>query len=1036
MAEENVPSSIRTDEQLVPVKARLPIGKCNHLMDLQKIQKNPIFCLSVDILQNTNFFSAFTTSVDVPSIYIHALGITPKDFAHPFVAPTAGDLVIDFVNNLGYPEELQFVSKMGVISGTNIDYAELIWEEFVQAIKTFFTDPANLKVPTKKPKPHMTIHSAILNSSPKENWMRVLLEYLDMASCKPHQATTVTDEEGGKKKKAPPVGKSKKPAPAKQPALAKQTKPVKEKTSKPSPSKKIHKGKVMKVHKGKTSDHLVDEKDEEPQPASEPQVEDDEYNLQRGIQISMESFQAPVDRVAIREPVSWITRQLPVVEGKGKGIATDEQTLVTQDESTRPSAQPQDDTFTNMVYDTPSPADAETGEDVSNMVALEERTVELDEGQAGSDPGWINGQSHVVQAGPNPEPMYKDFVATGYPQVHESLKLTMEEHVHIENLSSSSRTLSSMKNLDDAFTFGDQFLNDKPTKEEPSKANVEIEVESIVTVPIHQASLSVPLLSTPIIDLTPPKPVSPPAQEPIFTATTATTTTLPLPPPLPQQSTIVPELATCVDKYVNEVVKEAVQNTLQALIHERFRDLSEFEMKEILRDRMFESGSYRSHTKHTTLYEALEASMDHENREEFNEEMAKSRKRRHDDQDPPLPPPKDSDRNKKKKHNFDASASKYMPSNDVHLSNSKDTSPVHLLKIKTRPDWLKPLPEEEEEAPEKPEPDWVIPPNDLPETENNWADALAKTYKDPKENKLLRKTRDMGSFINWYCKQIRKSKLVEADLEGPAYKLVKPFHKNNISLQFQMEECHLLLTDQINLMDPEGNRDIHEISKPLPLGGPPGQVTIQTQYFFNKDLEYLVSGDKERRNALSISKLKVPYNPDFGLEEINEFYITRHNAPSNSSAVRSYMKILSVVSLKTFSRCGYTYLKEIVLRIADYKEYKISEADFKNLHSNNFEDMNIVIRQHVEDLQLRIECYQMQLNLTQPRRDATNFLFKEDYTIVHKPRAVIYKNRNNQKKMMRETEMHKFSDGTLMRILEKLDFMVKDYELFKFNPGM
>nr|GEU77522.1 hypothetical protein [Tanacetum cinerariifolium] len=38
--------------------------------------------------------------------------------------------------------------------------------------------------------------------------------------------------------------------------------------------------------------------------------------------------------------------------------------------------------------------------------------------------------------------------------------------------------------------------------------------------------------------------------------------------------------------------------------------------------------------------------------------------------------------------------------------------------------------------------------------------------------------------------------------------------------------------------------------------------------------------------------------------------------------------------------------------------------------------------------------------------------------------------------MMRESEVHKFSDGMLTRILEKLDFMVKDYELFKFNPGM
>ncbi|GJS12944.1 hypothetical protein Tco_0407416 [Tanacetum coccineum] len=247
-----------------------------------------------------------------------------------------------------------------------------------------------------------------------------------------------------------------------------------------------------------------------------------------------------------------------------------------------------------------------------------------------------------------------------------------------------------------------------------------------------------------------------------------------------------------------------------------------------------------------------------------------------------------------------------------------------------------------------------------------------------------------------------------------------------------MEECHLLLTDQIDLANPEGHQVVPDVSKPLPLGGPPGQVTIQPQYFFSKDLEYLVSGDKDRRNALSISKLKAAYYLDFRLEELvpslwiesereydisaaygishwcfkrKEFYITRHSAPSDRRAVRSHMKTLSVFSLKTFSRYGYTYLKEIVLGRADYKEYKISEDDFKNLHLNDFEDLyllhlqgnlnhlsgadkvhlfnavnlwirNIVIRQRVEDLQLGIESYQTKLNLTQPSWDATDFLFK------------------------------------------------------------
>ncbi|GKE42713.1 hypothetical protein Tco_1469997 [Tanacetum coccineum] len=38
--------------------------------------------------------------------------------------------------------------------------------------------------------------------------------------------------------------------------------------------------------------------------------------------------------------------------------------------------------------------------------------------------------------------------------------------------------------------------------------------------------------------------------------------------------------------------------------------------------------------------------------------------------------------------------------------------------------------------------------------------------------------------------------------------------------------------------------------------------------------------------------------------------------------------------------------------------------------------------------------------------------------------------------MMRETKVHKFNDDTLIRVLENLDHMVKDFRLFKYNLGM
>ncbi|GKG43765.1 hypothetical protein Tco_0482858, partial [Tanacetum coccineum] len=112
------------------------------------------------------------------------------------------------------------------------------------------------------------------------------------------------------------------------------------------------------------------------------------------------------------------------------------------------------------------------------------------------------------------------------------------------------------------------------------------------------------------------------------------------------------DLYSKIDKQVNEVVKEAVHNALQAPLCEHFRDLSKFPMKEILHDRMFESNSCISHPDHTTLYEALGVSMQCKNNDELHAALTKSRKRRRDDQYPHPPSLKDFDRSKKKKARF------------------------------------------------------------------------------------------------------------------------------------------------------------------------------------------------------------------------------------------------------------------------------------------------------------------------------------------------------------------------------------------------
>ncbi|GKE88005.1 hypothetical protein Tco_1565480, partial [Tanacetum coccineum] len=190
-------------------------------------------------------------------------------------------------------------------------------------------------------------------------------------------------------------------------------------------------------------------------------------------------------------------------------------TLVTEEASTGPSAQPQDDTSTNIVRDSLSSADAETGagsdktnsrcdtkvlqitdelgEDVDEQLNLEEKTAELNQDQAGSDLGKTHesrpppeqvlmdedqagpdpGISRVALAGPDPEPTHDEFMATLYPKVQESLKFPADEHVILEDPLSSIGTLLSMKNLEDAYAIRDQFINDKSTDDEPRKLNVE-----------------------------------------------------------------------------------------------------------------------------------------------------------------------------------------------------------------------------------------------------------------------------------------------------------------------------------------------------------------------------------------------------------------------------------------------------------------------------------------------------------------------------------------------------------------------------------
>nr|GEU58516.1 hypothetical protein [Tanacetum cinerariifolium] len=956
-----------------------------------------------------------------------ALEITHVDQAYQSVLPSSGDAIMDFVNQLGYTEIIDFVSRMVM----NNLYQP--WRAILSMINQCLTgrhlgmiDPDTH--PTKKgrkDKPHDIPYCRFTNiiichlgrihnihqrsASPfhlaEEDFILDNECTILMLIWKWSQSMIGKLQPKWKERRRLRVPSNlsqslllKRPAPKPNPtkerpsksSIAKppKPKPAKEKSTKTTLLEQARRGKIVKVHKAKSSFQLVDEPDEEPAHSKpEPKLEHQEA-----------------------------TRPLPVVEGKGKAIVTKEQAAhsllalhtpkrrsttdqfvlqrhnpVTEEASTRPSAQAQDDTSINIIRDSPSPADAETetsaasektnsggdteilqfdeeqGKGVEDQVNLEEKMNEIDQGQAGSNP--IELSSH-------------------------NLPLSRGTFKFIQD------SLSSMKNLDDAYTIGDQFINDKSTEDEPGKLSAESELVSMVTIPIQQASFSIPLLSTLIIDLSPLKPAST-TKTLIFTATTTTTTTnLPLPPLHHNKACQILKLGDLphkIDEAICESMKEA-------------------------------SGSYKSLPEHVALYEALEASMEWAHRNEFLAEKDKSCKRRRVDQDLPLPPP-DSDLAPPSSFKQQSDPHAEQPVEDILIPDTanifdlEDTYSAYLPKIKQRPEWLKPILDDEGLA----TPDLLrFPSSHIPNAEKNWANALATTYQAPAENSLLKKTRDTRTFMHWYCQYMGKTKI---------------------------KECHKMITDQIDWANLEGDQVKIDISKPLPLSGPPGHVTIQTQFFFNHDLDNLRYGSQRSGQALSISKMKVARYLEYGLEllvhehmwlnkvctyDINasygishwwfnhqKFHIDRHIADASRKVVRTHMRILSVVCIKVFSRYGYDYLKEITLRKADYQEYKIAEKDFKILYPSDFEDLNLLL---LQDFQLSTERYQKQLNLTKPRWVAKGFEYKHDYTIIDLPCAVVFPVDNNEQKIMRFNEIYKFSDGTLTNIMEALDFRVKEYK--------
>ncbi|GJS17398.1 integrase, catalytic region, zinc finger, CCHC-type containing protein, partial [Tanacetum coccineum] len=941
-----------------------------------------------------------------------ALQITPVDNNRSFSSPPTPDTLVEFVNKLGFNKSLEIIFHLQRIATTSTQ--DPTTPTLLYLLRPVLGHSKFMLRKIQREVFGMTIPNELINDVIRgADYYDAYLEKVakhQRSNCDspaPKPAKSTKPKVTKQAKPVAPKAATKKPQPAPtKPKVTKQAKPIAPKavTKEPQPAPTKPKEKKRKHAKETT---------ETTPPAKRAKV-GKVVDTQRAIKESMKDAhgapRGPLPPVMFRETNTGKFQPLPKIEGKGKDKRR-------TSAPTKPSGP--DGPSSLYIELGLTESDTESDEEMPPVV----KSGDQDEGQAGPGPSIQDkGQAKPnpddvaesqplstpgVHAGPNlehtdvevtdatsqPQPgqIDEEFTATAYPNVQENLKLTVDESVIPEEPASSTRTFSSLQHLAKDFSFGDQFFNDKPSKADNGKTTVDTEAESMVSVTIHQDTSAIPLMTSTVIDLV-SKPDSPNIHRPLPTTATAIATTtmtitmLPL-PLQPQQGSSDPTLlkyvgeleqhiADLVDanqaleerldkhgsrlyrlenqdipnqvrKAVDEIVTDVVDWAMQAPLKERFRDLPEANMKEILHNRIWESKSYQTHEDHMMLYEALEKSMAQDNRP-FGTSGASGAFG--SSQSPPPPPPLSNNQGGQSTSTAAPSSSKTVASAEYTAWTTTDTrikssvSPIpeellmdddttadeqaystsgkdigrdHIPTVNLRQSWWKPL---TEDRPVTPEPAWSILSSALTVPMNNWASSLKSTYTPPPKNSLLAQIDDMATFMDWYCKKQGIFELTQKDLEGPAYEIVKVFHPNVVHLQFQMEECHKLLTDQVD--------------------------------------------DAILRSALSISKMKVAYYPDVGLEQMvpDQMWIEEECKYDIAvMAVQTHMRILSVVRIEVFLMYGYNYMKKIFLRRGHLNH--LSPEDKKILTTVvNLWTRNLVIRQRVEDFQLGIESLEKQLN--------------------------------------------------------------------------
>ncbi|GJV12859.1 hypothetical protein Tco_1354400 [Tanacetum coccineum] len=231
------------------------------------------------------------------------------------------------------------------------------------------------------------------------------------------------------------------------------------------------------------------------------------------------------------------------------------------------------------------------------------------------------------------------------------------------------------------------------------------------------------------------------------------------------------------------------------------------------------------------------------------------------------------------------------------------------------------------------------------------------------------------------------------------------------------------------------------------------------RYLYNKDLLFLRYGNTEERSyILSLHKIHTVPFLKVDLEEKLKIWVRKKIKTFNEEAwlsIHHWKDSWHKRIVTTDQQHGLDYMEQIIVMRENDKPDIFSEVDFKYLNKNDIEDLyylclnkkvnfcenkltnslktfisSCVIWERVYDYQLRIESYQIRVNLTAPILSFPDIEARDPYSIVDKPNTVlIYLYSKEEKRVMYLAEIVKFCDATVERVLKKVKL-----KIFKSEP--